>query len=312
MNRWFVRPSTKLIRSSRFGTVIQSKAVEVLGQTIAYLEAGSGPPVVFLHGGLCTSQIWREVIPHLAPSAHCVAIDPIGTGFSSRTDAIDGYRFTRQSSYLSALFEILDFEQPVTLVLHGWASLPGLDWARRFPGRVRGVCLMEAVVRPLAWPNLPESYRKALQIARSPEGEGFVMKTDAFFDEVIRTQVGEPLPPKVIEEYRKGLGPPGEGRRALHTAINSLPVSGRPFDTFDLAKRNADWFDTTEIPKLIILGEPGYLLKGREFSPAFQPPNQTVARVSGHHLLPEESPDGVGLFLNLWHDQIHLTRSSGT
>ncbi len=54
-----------------------------------YLRAGSGPPVILLHGLLGYSFSWRYTLPALAPYATVYAPDMIGAGFSDRTDAID-------------------------------------------------------------------------------------------------------------------------------------------------------------------------------------------------------------------------------
>ena len=38
---------------------------EVLGARMAYIEMGSGDPIVFLHGNPTSSYLWRNVMPHL-------------------------------------------------------------------------------------------------------------------------------------------------------------------------------------------------------------------------------------------------------
>jgi pimeloyl-ACP methyl ester carboxylesterase len=48
--------------------------------TISYRDSGDGPPVVFLHGLLVDSALWRKVIPLLEPTARCIAPDlPLGS-----------------------------------------------------------------------------------------------------------------------------------------------------------------------------------------------------------------------------------------
>ncbi len=47
--------------------------------TIRYREAGSGPPIVFLHGYLMDSRLWQAVIDRLAADFRCIALDlPLG------------------------------------------------------------------------------------------------------------------------------------------------------------------------------------------------------------------------------------------
>ncbi len=54
-----------------------------------YLRAGSGPPLILLHGLLAYSFSWRFTLPALAPYATVYALDQLGAGFSDRPKGID-------------------------------------------------------------------------------------------------------------------------------------------------------------------------------------------------------------------------------
>jgi len=60
--------------------------VNVLGSTMAYREAGDprAPVALFLHGNPTSSYIYRNILPLVAPVAHCIAPDLIGFGQSGR------------------------------------------------------------------------------------------------------------------------------------------------------------------------------------------------------------------------------------
>jgi pimeloyl-ACP methyl ester carboxylesterase len=46
---------------------------------LRYFERGAGPTLVFVHGVLANSVLWRQVIPELATEFRCVALDlPLG------------------------------------------------------------------------------------------------------------------------------------------------------------------------------------------------------------------------------------------
>jgi pimeloyl-ACP methyl ester carboxylesterase len=48
--------------------------------TISYRERGTGEPVVFVHGALVNADLWRKVVPRLAPDFRCIAPDlPLGS-----------------------------------------------------------------------------------------------------------------------------------------------------------------------------------------------------------------------------------------
>jgi len=59
------------------------------GARMRYLRAGSGPPLVLLHGLMAYSFSWRFVLPALAPYATLYAPDLLGAGFSDRPGGID-------------------------------------------------------------------------------------------------------------------------------------------------------------------------------------------------------------------------------
>ena len=75
--------------------------VSVLGSTMAYREAGDreAPVALFLHGNPTSSYIWRNILPLVAPVAHCIAPDLIGFGQSGKPDI--EYRFADHVRYLT-------------------------------------------------------------------------------------------------------------------------------------------------------------------------------------------------------------------
>ena len=69
-----------------------------------YLQAGSGPPLILLHGLMGYSFSWRFTIPALARHATVYALDQIGTGFSDRPAELD----CRLCAMADRLFKFLD------------------------------------------------------------------------------------------------------------------------------------------------------------------------------------------------------------
>jgi pimeloyl-ACP methyl ester carboxylesterase len=63
--------------------------MDMEGARMRYLRAGSGPPLILLHGLLGYSFSWRFTMPALAPYATVYAPDLPGAGFSDRGFTLD-------------------------------------------------------------------------------------------------------------------------------------------------------------------------------------------------------------------------------
>ena len=134
---------------------------DVNGKRMAYVEMGSGDPILFLHGNPTSSYLWRNIMPHVADLGRCIAPDLIGMGDSEKLGAPgpESYRFVEHRDYLDGLIDALEVRENVTLVIHDWGSALGFDWANRHPGAVKGIAYMEAIVRPLKWEDWHEGAR---------------------------------------------------------------------------------------------------------------------------------------------------------
>ena len=53
--------------------------VEVNGKRMAYVELGSGDPVIFLHGNPTSSYLWRNIMPHVSDAHRAIALVPMFT-----------------------------------------------------------------------------------------------------------------------------------------------------------------------------------------------------------------------------------------
>ncbi|MEP6649114.1 MAG: alpha/beta fold hydrolase [Lapillicoccus sp.] len=157
----------------------EKRFVDVRGRSMAYVEEGSGDPIVFLHGNPSSSYQWRNVISHLAGLGRCVAPDLIGMGDSAKLpdSGPDSYRLTEHRAYLDAFLDAVDVRKRVTLVLHDWGSALGFDWAFRHPALVRAIAYMEAFVATTdSWDDSPEEAVTTFQALRSDVGEDMVLR----------------------------------------------------------------------------------------------------------------------------------------
>ncbi len=279
------------------------KHIEVLGSKLAYVEVGSGDPIVFLHGNPTSSYLWRNIIPHLEAAGRCIAPDLIGQGDSDKLEdsGPDRYRFVEHRRYLDALLEALGVERNVTFVIHDWGSGLGFDWANRHRDAVKGIAYMEAIVRPIAsWDEWPEAARKLFQALRSPAGEQMILEKNVFVENILPGSVLRKLTDAEMAVYRRPFDEPGEGRRPTLTWPRQIPIAGEPEDVTAIARDYSAWLAESDVPKLFVNAEPGAILTGatREFCRSW--PNQTEVTVAGNHFVQEDSPDEIGRAIADW------------
>lgn len=73
-----------------------------------------------------------------------------------------------------------------------------------------------------------------------------------------------------------------------------LPLEGQPAHTVKIAEDYSRWLGQSNVPKLLVRAEPGYLLTNRLYDIAKTWPNQTEVTVKGGHYIQETTPDEVG------------------
>ena len=268
------------------------RRLPVLDTEMAYVDTGTGDPVVFLHGNPTSSYLWRNVIPHVEALGRCLAPDLVGMGDSGRPPA-GSYRFVDHVRYLDAWFDALGL-RGVTLVMHDWGSALGFHWARRNPDRVRALVYMEAIVRPVTWTEWPEAARQIFQALRSPAGEEMILTKNVFVERILPASVLRGLAPEEMDKYREPFRQPGESRRPMLTWPREIPIEGEPADVTEIVDAYARWFAKSPVPKLFVNAEPGSILVGeqREFCRRWT--NQHEVTVRGSHFLQEDSPAEIG------------------
>jgi len=286
-------------------TAQTKKFVDVLGRQMAYVDVGSGDPIVFLHGNPTSSYLWRKIIPRCTGLGRCLAPDLIGMGDSDKlpTSGPGSYTLGEHRRYLDAWFEKVGLIKNVTLIVHDWGSVLGFDWARRHPDAVKGIAYMEAIVMPLRWASMPSP--DAFRAFRSPAGEKMVLEDNKFIEGVLPAGMIRKLSEEEMAEYRRPFLTPGEDRRPTLTFPRQLPLEGDPADVTEIVKDYGAWLRETKTPKLFVNANPGAALQDEHRVFCRTWPNQTEVTVSGLHFVQEDSPNEIGRAIVNWYSSIN-------
>jgi len=111
------------------------------GLRLHYLDEGSGPPVLLLHGEPTWSYLYRKVIPELTGAARAIAPDYFGFGRSDKPLRLEDYTYDFHAGSIARLVEQLDLRH-LTVVVQDWGGPIGLRLAVEQPERVARLVIM--------------------------------------------------------------------------------------------------------------------------------------------------------------------------
>ncbi|HEX7295930.1 MAG TPA: alpha/beta hydrolase [Pyrinomonadaceae bacterium] len=117
------------------------KEITIYGQKIHYVEAGSGPNLILLHGLGGSSQGWQFNIGPLAEKYHVFVPDQIGFGKSDKP--LVNYRIRTYVDFLDQFCKQLKIERP-TLVGNSMGGWIAAIYAATYPDRVDKLVLADA------------------------------------------------------------------------------------------------------------------------------------------------------------------------
>lgn len=232
--------------------------VTVGGHRLHYIDEGKGVPFLFLHGVPTYSYLWRNVIPHLSQHARCIALDFLGFGLSDKP-AIT-YDLTTYQSCLSQFIEALDLPE-VILVLHGWGSVVGFDYAMKHPKKVKGLVFLESHLRPtsdLSDVSLP--VHELIMLAKEGDNnlQAKILDQNFFIEKIFPAGVMRQLSETEMKYYRAPFTAPGS-RKAILDFINLIPYLAKNKEVIECIKQYSDKLCQSDIPKLMLYAVPGFV-----------------------------------------------------
>ena len=222
--------------------------MELHGHRVIYRMAGSGPPVVLIHGMVNSSRHWEPVALKLAERYTVIAPDLLGHGDSA---AVRGdYSLGAHAASIRDLLAVIGVER-ATVVGHSLGGGVAMQFFYQFPQRVERLVLVSSgglghevspLLRSMALPGM----HAALSLAAHPR------VLNALWDSGKRMRERGSAKGVALQAVARALRPleePGARKAFLQTLRAVIDVHGQRVSARDRL------YLLSEMPTLIVWGE---------------------------------------------------------
>ncbi len=273
----------------------ESHFIEIDGHTVHYLDEGSGPALLMLHGNPTWSFVYRHLIQALRGRFRCVAIDYPGFGLSR---AAPGYDFTpeRHADVVEAFVKRLDLCD-YTPIVQDWGGPIGLAVAGRMPERVRAMVILNT----WAWPvDDDPHFVRFSGLMGGAVGAFAIRHFNAFVNVMI--PMGTPrrkLPREAMSAYRKPFSTPDS--RAPTSVFPRRIVASTAF----LAEVERGLSKLADKPALFVWGDADIAFREKElqrFLKLLPNSESHVVKGAGHFMQEDAHEEIASSLLSWWRD----------
>jgi pimeloyl-ACP methyl ester carboxylesterase len=268
--------------------------IEVNGQTLHYVDSGSGPPIVMIHGlGGQLRNFGRAMVDDLARDYRVIRVDRPGSGYSPRAAGTSA-RLRVQAETIAEFIRILKLDRPL-VVGHSLGGALALSLALNHPDVVGGLALVAPLTQVQSIDDVPPVFkplvirsaavRKAVAwTLATPLG---MMKAEEALKEVFAP---EPVP--------ADFGTEGGGLLAMRPG-NFYASSSDLVDLEGELEGMVERYPSLSIPVRILYAPGDNLLDSRLHGErtASEIPGARIELVEGGHMLPFTQPELTAAFV---------------
>jgi len=272
-----------------------ARTVATSGAPIAARTAGSGPPLLLLHGYPQTHAMWHKVAPRLAERFSVVAADLRGYGDSGRPASGPGHAGYSKRAMAQDLAELM------AALGHERFAVAGHDRGARVahrlcldhPGRITRAAVLDIAPTYTMYATADRAFAEAYYhwfflIQPFDLPERLIGADPAYWVRKKLAQWGRDesaFTPEAVAEYVRCFGDPA----AIHATCEDYRAAA----TIDLEHDEADMGRKVTCPLLVLWGSKGFV--GRRYD-VLATWRERAADVRGHavpsgHFLPEEAPE---------------------
>jgi len=217
------------------------KTIEVNGYDMAYQEAGSGIPLVLVHGALSDYRVWYAQVPEFSKAYRTIVVS-LRHYYPEKWNGVgDDFSILQHASDVATLIKNLNLGK-VHLLGHSRGGAVALNVARLYPEVIRTLTLEDTSGMESLLPDTPESRKLAA------ETRGIA--------ETLRANLATGDIEKAAREFTDALNGPGawEKRPAGQKQI-TLDNLGTATDSGERPKVSCGDIQKFNFPVLLLNGE---------------------------------------------------------
>ncbi len=250
---------------------------------VHYIDEGSGPPILFLHGNPTWSFLYRGIIIRLRDRFRCIAPDLPGFGLS---DHPPDYRYTPEEHAYTIRGFVTGLDlQGLTIMGHDWGGPIGMRLAADEVSRIKALVMGNTWY----WPTTALHLKAFSWIMSTGYAQGLLHRKNLFVERIIPLGVKHPLAPEVIQHYR-GPFPTVDSRAGIGEFARQITLSANWLAQVEIDVRRT----LRHLPLLLVWG-----MDDLAFTPAFMGTfmrdfeKTSTVRLDAKHFIQEDAPGEV-------------------
>jgi haloalkane dehalogenase len=236
---------------------IMTNAIKCNGSNIHYYHTlGQGDPIVFLHSLPTSGYVWRKVLPFFSGHAKAYAPDLIGCGLSDQPEI--NYSIDDYVTFLASWIDQLNLKN-IHLVVHGWGSIIGLNYACRHEHNIQSIAFYEGHIRPLIhWDSLPLPMQQLSYLLSDQNTLHKKIIDDNFLvEQLLHDCRATALSPDDITTYRQPYQTK-KSRLPLLTYLQHLPLGKKRTLCLKVVTEYSQFLQKSSKPKCMLYSMPGF------------------------------------------------------
>jgi haloalkane dehalogenase len=271
----------------------ESRFLELDGAHVHYIDEGSGPTLLMLHGNPTWSFLYRDIVAALRDRFRCLALDYPGFGLSTPPPDY-GFTVAEHAEIVTGFVAELGLED-WTPVVQDWGGPVGLAAAARAPEKVAALAILNTWAWPLQGNRTTSRFSKLMG---GPIGQFAIIRLNGFVNLVIPLAVQRGRPARAVMDHYRSPLPTPQSRRAAAILPREL-LAARPF----LERVEKGLERLRHLPALLCFSD-GDPLFGKPDQDRFAqalPNHRRVTVVNAGHYLQEDAPLEIAEAVARWH-----------